>query len=110
MQAHLIRLRPGVENKHKRSFSGVVGLTEESGKTQCCVDVVSSGVLTPIKTRQPVARVRVFGGYKLGNPDLYPGATRDIYLRVSHTRGIPYSCLLDPMWWIQLQVEAHLIE
>ena len=79
MQAHLIRLHPGVENEHKRSFSGVVGLTEESGKTQCYVDVVSSGVLTPIKTRQPLARVRVFGGYKLGNPDLYPGATHDIY-------------------------------
>ena len=89
MQAHLIRLRPGVENKHKCSFLGVVGLTEESGKTQCYVDVVSSGVLTPIKTCQPMARVRVFGGYKLGNRDPYPGATRDIYPRVSCTCGIP---------------------
>ena len=89
MQAHLICLRPGVENEHKHSFSGVVGLTEESGKTQCYVDVVLSGVLTPIKTRQPMARVQVFGGYKLGNLDLYPRATRDIYPWVSRTRGIP---------------------
>ncbi len=46
-----MHLRLGVENEHKHSFSGVVGLTEESGKTQCYVNVVSSGVLTPIKTR-----------------------------------------------------------
>jgi hypothetical protein len=36
------------------------------------------------------ARVWVFRGYKLGNLYLYPGATRDIYPWVSHTRGIPY--------------------
>ena len=72
------------------SFSGVVGLTEESEKTQCYVDVVLSGVLTPIKTCQPVAQLWVFGGYKLGNPDPYPRATCDIYPRVSCTHGNPY--------------------
>ena len=37
-----------------------------------------------------MAGVRVFRGYQLGNPYPYPRATRDIYPRVSRTRGIPY--------------------
>ena len=55
-------------------------ISSEGGGWRACVDR---------ETHQPVARVRVFGGYKLGNPDPYPGATRDIYPRVSHTRGNP---------------------
>ena len=49
----------------------------------------SSGVLNRIKPVVPVAGVRVFRGYQLGNPYPYPTATRDIYPRVSRTRGIP---------------------
>jgi len=54
-----------------------------------CVDAVSSGVLSPIKPGKPVPRVRVFWGYKLGNPYPYPKSTHDIYPRVSLTRDIP---------------------
>ena len=50
---------------------------------------LSSGVLNRIKPVVPVARVRVFPGYYFGYPYPYPRATRDVYPRVSRTRGIP---------------------